>query len=148
MKFVFISLPMSGKTDKEIGHRLCSINGTVKAACVAKFGWKWDEIATIDNFWDHDRIEDFDSMPVKRQSVFYLGGALKKMSQADAVYFDEGWEHANGCNVERYVALKYDIPVLFYNVEYNKTDAPPTTFIQNAPLSTIKSIVEKEVKHE
>lgn len=118
MKFVFISLPMSGKTDKEIGHRLCSINGAVKAACVAKFGWKWDEIATIDNFWDHDRIEDFPSMPVKKDSVFYLGGAIQKMSRADAVYFDEGWEHANGCNVERYVALKYDIPVLFYNIQY------------------------------
>lgn len=120
MKFVFISLPMSGKTDKEIGHRLCSINGAVKAACVAKFGWKWDEIATIDNFWDHDRIEDFPpSMPVKKDSVFYLGGALQKMARADAVYFDEGWERATGCLVERFVALKYDIPVLFHNLKYD-----------------------------
>lgn len=121
VKFVFISLPMSGKTDKEIGHRLCSINGAVKAACVAKFGWKFDEIKTIDNFWDHDRIEDSSFMPVKKDSVFYLGGAIQKMSRADAVYFDEGWEHANGCNVERFVALKYDIPVLFYNVNYAGT---------------------------
>ena len=118
MKFVFISLPMSGKTDKEIGHRLCSINGAVKAACVAKFGWKWDEIKTIDNFWDHDKIDDNADMPVQEPCVFYLGGAIQKMSRADAVYFDEGWEHANGCLVERFVALKYDIPVLFHNVEY------------------------------
>ena len=118
MKFVFISLPMSGKTDKEIGHRLCSINGAVKAACVAKFGWKWDEIATIDNFWDHDRIEDFPSMPVKKDSVFYLGGAIQKMSRADAVYFDEGWEESEGCQVERFTALMYHIPTLFYNGTY------------------------------
>lgn len=118
--YVFISLPMSGKTDKEIGHRLCSINGAVKKACVEKFGWKWDDIITIDNFWDHDDHDepDYAGLKVMNTSVFYLGGALQKMSRADAVYFDEGWEHANGCQVERFVALKYDIPVLFYNVEY------------------------------
>lgn len=115
--FVFISTPMSGKTDKEIGHRLCSINGAVKEACVAKFGWNWDDIMTIDNFWDHDEPR-FTEMPVKNNRIFYLGGALKKMSRADAVYFDEGWEHATGCQVERFVALKYDIPVLFYNIQY------------------------------
>lgn len=119
MKYVFISLPMNGRSDKAIGHRLCSINGAVKKACVEKFGWKWDEIATIDNFWDHDRIEDFPtSMPVKNSRIFYLGGALQKMARADAVYFDEGWEHSLGCQVERFVALKYELPVLFYNVQY------------------------------
>lgn len=116
--FVFISLPMSGKTDKEIGHRLCSINGAVKKACVAKFGWNWDDIMTIDNFWDRDEPSYNSGMKVKNNRIFYLGGALQKMSRADAVYFDEGWEHANRCQVERFVALKYDIPVLFYNVEY------------------------------
>ena len=72
MKFVFISLPMKDKTDKEIGHRLCSINGAVKAACVAKFGWKWDEIATIDNFWDHDKIEDNQNMPSSIEKSIHL----------------------------------------------------------------------------
>ena len=118
MKFVFISLPMSGKTDKEIGHRLCSINGAVKAACVAKFGWKWDEIATIDNFWDHDRIDDDGFMPVKKDSVFYLGGAIQKMSRADAVYFDEGWECSTGCQIEFFTAINYERPVLFYTAEH------------------------------
>lgn len=118
MKFVFISLPMSGKTDKEIGHRLCSINGAVKEACVAKFGWKFDEIKTIDNFWDHDRIDDNADMPVKEPCVFYLGGAIQKMSRADAVYFDEGWECSTGCQIEFFTAINYERPVLFYSGEY------------------------------
>lgn len=122
MKYVFVSLPMNGRSDKDIGHRLCSINGAVKKACVEKFGWEWDDILTIDNFWDqvqpeHVGLPDFD---VKNSRIFYLGGAIQKMSRADAVYFDEGWEHATGCQVERFVALKYEIPVLFYNAEYNK----------------------------
>ena len=120
MKFVFISLPMNGRSDKAIGHRLCSINGTVKKACVEKFGWDWDEIKTIDNFWDHAKIDDNADMPVQNSRVFYLGGALQKMARADAVYFDEGWEESEGCEVERFTALMYHIPALFYNynVEY------------------------------
>lgn len=120
MKFVFISLPMSGRTDKEIGHRLCSINGAVKEACVAKFGWKFDEIKTIDNFWDHDRIDDNADMPVQEPCVFYLGGAIQKMSRADAVYFDEGWECSTGCQIEFFTAINYERPVLFYSGEYKK----------------------------
>lgn len=115
--YVFISLPMNGRSDKEIGQRLCSINGAVKQACVAKFGWNWNDIHTIDNFWDHDE-PDHTGLEVQNTRVFYLGGALQKMAQADAVYFDKGWEHSLGCQVERFVALKYDIPVLFYNIEY------------------------------
>lgn len=115
--YVFVSLPMNGRSDKEIGQRLCSINGAVKKACVEKFGWEWDDILTIDNFWDHDE-PDHTGFEVQEPCVFYLGSALKKMSMADAVYFDEGWEHATGCQVERFVALKYKIPVIYDCGEY------------------------------
>lgn len=114
MKYVFISLPMNGRSDKAIGHRLCSINGAVKQACVAKFGWKWDEIKTIDNFWSHEKVDDDPIMPVKNSRIFYLGGALQKMSRADAVYFDEGWECSMGCQVEQFAAIKYELPTLYY----------------------------------
>lgn len=114
MHYVFISLPMNGKTDKEIGHRLCSINGKVKQACKEKFGWDWNDIRTIDNFWDHKFANS--GLPVQHIRVLYLGEAIQKMAHADAIYFDEGWENSTGCQVERYVALKYEIPPLFYNV--------------------------------
>lgn len=117
IKKVFISLPMKGKTDKEIGNRLCSLTSRIKEACRRKFGWGEDvEIILFDNFFDvrHPNHPDDE----KHKPCYYLGQAITKLASADAVYFDEGWEHANGCNVERYVALKYDIPVLFYNVNY------------------------------
>lgn len=115
MKFVFISLPMSGKTKKEVEKRLINISRKAMDAACIKFGWKHDEV------WWRANDECPEPGPMnKRKNVFYLGEAIKKMSSVDCVYFDEGWEHANGCNVERYVALKYDIPVLFYNVTYGK----------------------------
>lgn len=118
-KKVFISLPMKGKTDKEIGNRLCSLTSRVKEVCKKKFGWGEDvEIVLTDNFFDvrhpnHPADE-------KHKSCYYLGQAIIKLASADAIYFDEGWEHANGCLVERFVALKYDIPVLFWNCSYDE----------------------------
>lgn len=120
MKYVFVSLPMNDRSDKDIGHRLCSINGAVKKACVEKFGWEWDDILTIDNFWDqvqpdHVDLPDFE---VKNSRIFYIGGALQKMARADAVYFDEGWECSTGCQIEFFTAINYERPVLFYSAEY------------------------------
>lgn len=117
MHLVFVSLPMNGRSDKEIGHRLCSINGAVKKACVEKFGWDWDDIHTIDNFWDHDE-PDHTGFEVQNTRIFYLGSALKKMAQADAVYFDEGWECSTGCQIEFFTAINYERPVLFYTAEH------------------------------
>lgn len=113
MHIVFISLPMHGKTKKDVEKRLIDISRKTMDAACAKFGWKHDEV------WWRANDECPEPGPLnKYKSVFYLGEAIKIMSTADAVYFDEGWEHANGCLVERFVALKYDIPVLFWNLEY------------------------------
>lgn len=113
MYTVFISLPMHGKTKKEIEKRLIDISRKAMDAACIKFGWKHDEV------WWTSNIDCREPGPFnKNPRVFRLGNAIQEMSSVDCVYFDEGWEHANGCNVERYVALKYDIPVLFYNIEY------------------------------
>lgn len=113
MYTVFISTPMNGKDKKEVERRLIDISRKAMDAACKKFGW--DEKLV---WWcANDNCPEPGPMN-KRKNVFYLGESIKKMSSVDCVYFDEGWEHANGCLVERFVALKYEIPVLFYNVEY------------------------------
>ena len=115
MYTVFISTPMSGKDKKEVERRLIAISRKAIEAACKKFGW--DEKLV---WWcANDNCTEPGPMN-KRKNVFYLGQALQKMSSVDCVYFDEGWEHANGCLVERFVALKYDIPVLFHNLKYDK----------------------------
>lgn len=117
IKKVFISLPMSGKEHDEIGNRLKEINHKVKQACVKKFGWLYNDICTIDNFWDcQDPYDGYLNM-IKRghENLYFLGQAVQKLGMADAVYFDEGWQNAKGCNVERYVCLKYQIPIIDWN---------------------------------
>lgn len=44
--------------------------------------------------------------------VYYLGKALQKMAECDAVYFAEGWELARGCAIERAVAEKYGLIIM------------------------------------
>lgn len=113
MKTVFISLPMHGKTKKEVEKRLIDISRKAMDAACIKFGWKPDEV------WWTSNIDCSEPGPLnKNPRVYRLGNAIQEMSSVDCVYFDEGWEHANGCQVERYVSLKYEIPVLFWNLEY------------------------------
>ena len=117
IKRVFISLPMSGKEHKEIGDRLKEINHQVKEACVKKFGWMYNDICTIDNFWDCNNPDDWYLNMVRHgnNSLYFLGQAVQKLALADAVYFDKDWQNAKGCNVERYVCLKYQIPIIDWN---------------------------------
>lgn len=46
------------------------------------------------------------------QRVWYLGKEIMILSQADAVYFMNGWEDSNGCKVEHKVAEEYGIKIL------------------------------------
>lgn len=109
-KFVFISLPMNGREDKDIGNRLKEINKTVKEKAAKKFGWDISDIYTIDNFWDM-----FRSHVNGNRNLLCLGEAISKMDAADAVYFDEGWRYARGCIVENMAAQLYNVPIILYN---------------------------------
>ena len=50
-----------------------------------------------------------------RVSLWYLAGALRKMSQCDGVLFLPGWEYARGCKIEHAAAVAYGLKV-FYSV--------------------------------
>lgn len=115
MYTVFISTPMHGKTKKEVEKRLIDISRKAMDAACIKFGWKHDEV-----WWSSNVDCPLPGPLNKNPRIFCLGNAIKELSTVDAVYFDEGWEYSKGCNVERYVALNYEIPVLFYNVEYGE----------------------------
>ncbi len=119
MKTLFISLPMHGKSKKEIEQRLLDISRVAIHLACKKFGWKEDEVwwvSAVDNQIDKNSS-------VKNERILYLGEAIKTLANVDAVYFDKGWTYAKGCCVERFVALKYDIPRVYWNENLGgKTD--------------------------
>ncbi len=55
-------------------------------------------------------IEDADKeITIKGDDVgvWYLGESLKRLSQADIVFFVNNWKDFRGCSIEREVANKY-----------------------------------------
>lgn len=104
MKRIFLSLPMSGKTDIEIEAQI----EEMKAEFLLKNPFDdGEEIVFADNLrcsiWKDDEEE------ARTPSLLYLGEAIRKLAYCDGVYFGEGWTTAKGCMIEMEVCEKYGI---------------------------------------
>lgn len=96
MPKIFISQPMNGKTNEEIeDKRNYIIDRLSENECV--------EI--IDSFF---KDEPYEALP-----LWYLGESIKLMSEADVVFFCDGWQTARGCQIEHDCALKYGIDTMY-----------------------------------
>lgn len=93
---IFISQPMNGKTTEEIeNERNYIIDRLRENECV--------EI--IDSFF---KDEPYEALP-----LWYLGESIKLMSEADVVFFCNGWQTARGCQIEHDCALEYGIDTMY-----------------------------------
>lgn len=97
MKKLFISQPMTGKTNEEIlNERNTAIESAKKLL--------GDDVEVIDSF--------FKDAPAKAKPLWFLGRAIELLSTADIAYFASGWESARGCIVEHQCAVNYGIPII------------------------------------
>lgn len=89
---VFISQPMSDKTDEEIDME--------RAIAIKKLKREYTEpIHVIDSF--------FKDAPHDASPLWYLGESIKLLGDADAVFFCKGWEQYRGCTIEHECAVRY-----------------------------------------
>lgn len=91
---VFISQPMSGKTNKEIKEERSRIVSKISETVTEPF-------QVIDSF--------FESAPHNAKPLWFLGKSLELLSTADLAYFSKGWENARGCIIEHACAESYNI---------------------------------------
>ena len=105
---VFLSLPMSGKSDEEIKNDLTYMRKIIFEHPEI-FG---NDAIVTDNFKNEKRvnqiIKDIGQEP-KNGALAYLGVAISEMSECDAVLFHPSYNKARGCRVERYVSIEYDL---------------------------------------
>ena len=94
---VVISQPMKGLTEEQIRLDRSQVVKALEAE-------GYTILETIFNFNLTDSI--------KHQPVYYLGESLKKLSEADVVYFMKGWENARGCIIEHETCIRYGIPTI------------------------------------
>lgn len=95
---VFISQPMSDKTDMEIKAE------RNRAVEVIKSRYNNEEIEIIDSF--------FEGAPHDAKPVWFLSKSLELLSTADIVYFIKGWDNYRGCKIENTVAKEYGYTVI------------------------------------
>lgn len=102
---VFISLPMHGKTETAVKEDLQKYLKSLELDMHEKNQLKEDEhLELIDTVTHSDT-------PAIPSRLWYLGEAIKKLDEADLVYFAEGWEKAKGCWVEFAAACAYGKPI-------------------------------------
>ena len=110
-KNIFISQPMSGKSEEEILatrqkeiekiHQLFDADG-VEINIIASY----IDDATRKHFKEHvsDNIN---------WDIFWLSQSLERLAMADMIWLCEGWEYSKGCNVELECAIQYGVCVVY-----------------------------------
>ena len=96
MKKIFISQPMRGKTDEDIA-------GTRAAALIIAESILGEKV---------EEVESFFKGAGEKPPLYMLGESIKKMSEADVVYFAHGWEQARGCRIEHECAIEYGLYIV------------------------------------
>ena len=109
-KNIFISQPMSGKSEEEILatrqqeiekiHQLFDADG-VEINIIASY----IDDATRKHFKKHvsDNIN---------WDIYWLSQSLERLAMADAIWLCEGWEHSKGCNIEFACAIQYGLGIM------------------------------------
>lgn len=110
MKKIFLSLPMSGRSDEEIRTQIEEMKAEFLLKNPLDNG---DEIVFVHNFKEMEVVTNtFVPFEGERKTpaLYYLGRAINKMAYCDGVYFGKGWSNARGCLIEMETCVKYDIP--------------------------------------
>ena len=103
LKVLFVSTPMKGIEDVElIKLRLHECLEEVRTLFP-------DDDVRLLNTVITDDIPDF-----LKADLYCLGTNIRRMSAADIVYFDNGWENARGCKIEHECAKEYGIETILY----------------------------------
>lgn len=97
---IFVSMPMNGKTDKEILNKIREVEH------------KFPEDIVTSGFVNYDYLPQTNNTP-----VYCLSWAIEKIGCCDVVYFVDGWQTARGCQIEHDVCMEYDIPMMFEDDE-------------------------------
>ena len=110
-KNIFISQPMTGKSEEEILatrqkeiekiHQLFDADG-VEINIIASY----IDDATRKHFKEH--VSDDINW-----DIFWLSQSLERLAMADMIWLCDGWEYSKGCNVELECAMQYGISIVY-----------------------------------
>ena len=110
-KNIFISQPMTGKSEEEILetrqkeiekiHQLFDADGE-QVNIIASY----IDDATRKHFKEH--VSDDINW-----DIFWLSQSLERLAMADIIWLCDGWEYSNGCNIELECATRYGVGIMY-----------------------------------
>ena len=110
-KNIFISQPMTGKSEEEIlATRQKAIDRIHRLAS------KDDEqVNIIDSYIDDATRNEFQGRmgDAINWDIYWLSQSLQKLALADTIWLCEGWEYSKGCNVELECAISYGLHIVY-----------------------------------
>lgn len=97
---VFISQPMNGLSDGQIFKARTEAWRSIRE----EMGQDVHFVGSI--------IRDDVPSRVKNSPLWYLGGSIKLLAEADAAYFLDGWADSNECIIEHAACVLYGINII------------------------------------
>ena len=109
-KNIFISQPMTGKSEEEIlATRQEAIDKIHQL--VSKDG---EQVNIIDSYIDDATRNDFQGRmgDAINWDIYWLSQSLQKLALADTIWLCDGWGHSKGCKIELECAIKYGLDIV------------------------------------
>ena len=110
-KNVFISQPMTGKSEEEIlatrQKEIDKIHQLFDAD-----GEQVNIIAGYINDATRKRFEEHVSDNIN-WDIYWLSQSLQRLALADTIWLCEGWEYSKGCNIELKCAIQYGLNIVY-----------------------------------
>ena len=110
-KNIFISQPMTGKSEEEIL--------ATRQEAIDKIHQLFDadgvEINIIASYIDDATRKHFKKYVSDdiNWDIFWLSQSLERLALADTIWLCDGWEYSKGCNVELECAIQYGLDIVY-----------------------------------
>ena len=110
-KNIFISQPMTGRSEEEIL--------ATRQKEIEKIHQFFDadgvEINIIDSYIDDATRKYFEEHITDgiNWDIYWLSQSLQRLALADTIWLCEGWEYSKGCNIELKCAIQYGLNIVY-----------------------------------
>lgn len=110
-KNIFISQPMTGKSEEEIlATRQKAIDKIHQL-----FDADGEQVNIIDSYIDDATRNEFQGRmgDAINWDIYWLSQSLERLAMADTIWLCDGWEYSKGCNVELECAIQYGLDIVY-----------------------------------
>lgn len=101
-KRIYISIPITGREDT-----IFERNELAKKE-VKELGYEY--VSPIDN--NDVCEEDLKNHTNLEKTAIYMGEDIEDLITCDSIYLCQGWENSRGCQIEKFVAEKFNKEIL------------------------------------